>query len=140
MPSPPSVTTSRRVCTPPTFTLTARAASLPRSTPLSYSSAAPFHTWKTALPRLPTSSSMPTEALNRLQKPFRVYLSSDPACTPRPFWYTRPPMLSALPSPASCSPLLRSFSAGPQALLAPVQVRSESGLLVTDSLPSPPVA
>ena len=84
MPSPPSVTTSRRVCTPPTFTLTARAASLPRSTPLSYSSAAPFHTWKTALPRLPTSSSMPTEALNSVHLPASGQLIWDSAWTPRP--------------------------------------------------------
>ena len=46
------------------------------------------------------------------------------AWTPRPFGYTTPPMVIGLPSPAGRSPLLRSFSTGPHALIVRSQVRS----------------
>src|ERR687883_773283 len=49
---------------------------------------------------------------------------SDGAWTPRPFAYVAPLSVSVRPSPAPCSPLLMSFSAGPQPLLMDVHVRS----------------
>src|SRR5690349_20364707 len=46
------------------------------------------------------------------------------ACAPRPFAKTTPFMVSGWPSPAGFSPLLVSFSTGPQPLTACSQVRS----------------
>src|SRR5512145_3560332 len=53
-----------------------------------------------------------------------AYRMSDTACTPSPFAYTTPLSVMGFPSVAPISPLLRSRSAGPHALLIDVHDRS----------------
>ena len=49
---------------------------------------------------------------------------SEAACTPRPLAKVMPLSVSVPPSPAPCSPLLLSFSAGPQPFVIEVHARS----------------
>ena len=94
--------------------------------PESYTFVPSARTWKMTEPLGPTSASIPMSELNEAHIPASVYLRSDAAWTPRPLAYTVPWTVIGRPSPASCSPLLRSISAGPQPLVIDVQPMSET--------------
>src|ERR1051325_7742511 len=80
-------------------------------------------TWKRTVPKGATSSSIPTFAVKVEHVPPTLYFTSDGPCAPKPFANVVPRIDNVCPSPAACSPLLSSFSTGPQPLVIDVQVR-----------------